>query len=327
MFNKIFKKPVRTLIILLASFLFVGLIIDQLGITKKWLTVNKPVNSNFYVIEGWITPNYYDSILKILNNSPKKILITGTLSSDRITTYRNGYLIIKKLLPDSVQGKCNIEIEMSGEKVNGIWTLANIYHNNELIQDSIIIKKKTSYTFSIDYKPNDSLSVRFINDQYNNYNDRNLSITSIKINNKRKRLHSEDVWILNNDMYVNTNARSNSEGMAKNLIALGIPDSCISFINTESKGELSKTYHMASSAIKWLKRNGYNSATIITMDYHSRRTYISYKKSDPDFNIGVISLPVITYRSKVDFKLRTIKEVFGSIILHLIPKRVLDTKF
>jgi hypothetical protein len=321
--NKI-KKAVRISFILLLFFFTLLLIIDNLRISRAWLNVNNPINSDVYVCEGWLSPDYYDTLTNILKKNKKEILVTGSKLPKSVTLYQNGYLIIKNIFKE-YSDHINIKIGLSGSAVDDIFTNTKIFLNDSLLYEQFLKKKTTIFEIN-EYAPNiDSIVIEFTNDFSGKYEDRNLTLEELYINNNPISLHSEDIWLNFKDIYVNSSAKSFAEISANILYSNGLKRDRINYI-ASSKSGISKTFNAANDAVKWLKANGYNSADIITADYHSRRTYISYKKADPNFKIGIITLPDKSHRSILNSKLRTLKELSGCLFIRITPKFILNKK-
>ncbi len=320
-----YKKAVRRLAFLLL-FLVIGIVIlDLSGFARKWLKVNDPVESNILICEGWLSPYYYDSIVSVFHRGNyEKLVVTGSVLPRNVLLSQNGTIIIKGFDPALTKKKSanNIRLQLKGSKSGKEFAKCVISINNKVISDTIEAKGTLNLNFTINLSPTDSVVIRFLNDRNDRYSDRNLMLKSCTIDTQKINLHSQHVWLNYHGIYVNTDARSYSENMAKHLICRGIPENKVLYL-TSSQNGISKTYNTASDAVSWLKSKNIKSANVVTADYHARRTYVSYQKADPSVKIGIISLPNQSFQCRIKGKLRILKELSGCIFIRIMPKAVL----
>lgn len=133
-----------------------------------------------------------------------------------------------------------------------------------------------------------------------------------------KKSKIEKILITGHPINNSSAYKSNSEKTRSALINLGIPRERIEYIVNDIDA-LSKTYSLASGAVKWMNENQYSSANILTLSFHSRRTSLSFKKaSSKNMQFGVISINSYTHRK------RTIKELIGNFLIRFTPKFILE---
>jgi uncharacterized SAM-binding protein YcdF (DUF218 family) len=324
-----FRKAVRTFFFLLLFLLSGIIVIDLFDVIVKWLKVDKPISSNALVCEGWLSSNYYDSVVSVFHeNNYNTLLITGSKLPDGVLLSQNGKIILKNFsfTPSlSDLDKKYIRIHLNGSKSAGEYAKCIIFKNNSPISDTIVVTKKTHLFYNEALKQNDSLVIQFINDKYTKYSDRNIVLKSCYIGDYTVNIHSSEVWLNYQDVYTDTDAKTYSENTAKHLIRKGIPENKIFSLSSLSSG-ISKTYNTASDATQWLKSKNIKSANIITIDYHSRRTLYSYKKAAPEYPVGIIPLTNKSYHEWFGAKIRILKEISGSIFIKVIPRKVLENK-
>lgn len=321
--KKTFRKAARISFFLLLFFLVSLIILDHLRISRAWLNVNNPINSSIYVCEGWLSPDYYDTLTNILYRKKcNEILVTGSKLPKTVTLYQNGYIILKNLVNQDTAQYKNVKFELSGSSAGGHFTHTRIFLNDSLLYAQYLRKSKMSFEIQTTLHSTDSVSIEFTNDYSERYEDRNLRIEKLSVNGQSVPLHSKNIWLKFKNIYINTSAKSYAENLANNLAVNGMKGKNVNFIVSSRTG-LSKTFNAANDAVTWLKSHGYSSANIITADYHSRRTYISYKKADPNFKIGIITLPDKSHMSILKSKLRTLKELAGCVFIRVMPKFLL----
>lgn len=87
---------------------------------------------------------------------------------------------------------------------------------------------------------------------------------------------------------------------------------------------ISKTLSSAAVAIEWMFMHNFSSANIFSMDLHSRRSLMSYKKLiNEGIHVGIISAPSNEYKGKWTI----LKETGKIIALSFIPKFYINRKF
>lgn len=325
---KIFlQKAVRKKLFLLL-FLLAGIVlIDLADLVIKWLKIDKPIPSKALICEGWLSSYYYDSVVSVFNrNKYETLLITGSKLPDGVLLSQNGKIILKNFsFPPSTSesDKKYVRIYLKGSKSDNEYSKCVVYKNDSPISDTIVVTKKIHLFYNESIKQNDSLVIRFINDRYDKYSDRNIILKSCYIDDYTVNMHSNEVWLNYQNVYTNTDAKTYSENTAKHLIRKGMPESKVFSLSSSSNG-ISKTYNTASDATEWLKSKNIKSANIITIDYHSRRTFYSYKKADPSYLVGIIPLSNKSYHKWMGAKIRILKEITGSIFIRVVPRKILD---
>ncbi len=312
------KKAVNILVSLLLFLLISGIILDLSDIVRKWLNVNGSVKSKILIVEGWIPPYNYDTIIKLVKDGNyEKILITGSSFSETLTLFQNGSIIIK---PDSISTLTendNLELHFFGSKASNVYPFISISINNkELIDTTIRRYSKINVNYTICF--GDSIIITYINDGYTHNRDRNLTLRKIILNNQKIKPRSKKVSYKTQNAYMSAYSRTYPDEMAENFISRGLPANKIVALPSMNDGS-SRTYTASRNAVDYLHKNGYKNANLVTLDFHSRRSKLSFNKIDPAINIGVISLKDKTPWRWYKRKLRTMKEVFCIFLLKITP--------
>jgi hypothetical protein len=314
------KNKIRKTILILTVILTILLLFKSHADIHSFLKVNLPnPSAEVLICESWLSPYYYDSFIENYRaGNYTNVLVTGNNRVNDLDLFMNGAIILKNL--EFPKHATKFKLHLSGTKSQGEYAIAEIYKN-----DSLIIQKEARFNCRIEFEcsmtSTDSLVIKFINDTYDKFSDRNLTLKECKVDGTPIRLLSENNFILYKNNYSNTNYETSAEQIAIYLELHGIKN--VEFI-TSSRSGISKTYNAATDAIRWLKQHNFQSANIIISDYHSRRTYLSYKKAGSDFRIGIIALSEKPYCGLTPSKLRIIKEVSGSVFIQLTPKFILD---
>lgn len=311
------RIAVRLTLALLLFCIAAAVIIDRSEITQKWLKHTATVESDLIIIEGWIPPNYFESIYNECSKRPdQQILITGVPSEKSISLKYGGRIVFKNLTSITSNKKKDITLTIEGTYAKNEFSKCHILKNDSLISTGEY-KGDSTISFQTCILPSDSLIIHFYNDFYHNGDDRNITVSSLIIDKEDINLHSKNTWLSTYFYRINTDFGSNAEWVGKNLAFQGISEDRIHH-TASSKYGISKTYSLASQAVNWMKDNEHTSANIITLAYHSRRTLSSFKKASKKMNFGVISLNAYTSKKRV------VKEIIGNVSLRLTPRFIAE---
>jgi hypothetical protein len=284
------------------------------------LSKNKPVKANILIIEGWLPASTLKMIPKRINLSGyESIIITGmaftkqdklsnrVLSKNSIDIpIANGgaYMtnaaisLIHKL--DTIK---SIQVFSHGTKASGKFPHFLIYFNDSVIgADYTTSHNKTSKFKRINF-PSSKLNkflIYFENDVDSKTEDRNFWVDSLKINDKSfkesKYFKPLDDLDTNNINVV----KSESKKSANFLQYLGVKNQLI-ILDTIYPGR-NRTRSFAVNCKKWIDKSYKGkpySINIISQNFHSKRTYYTYKSLEKGINTGIISMP-ITNRASID---------------------------
>ncbi len=314
--KKLYKMTVRKLIFLLFFFALLFFTVDYLNITQQLLKKEATVKSKLLIVEGWINSDYYDFIDSVFSKGNfDMLLVSGTEIDKSLVLYENGTITIRNLpVHNSSPAQKKIKLTLNGSYAPHGYPICRILLNDSLllVEKEIINQQTISLDCSV--SKTDSISILFINDAAEGKLDRNLTLEEFMIDSTAMNLHSDNLRLKTNKACVSANYSSNAEKTVFYLLNNGIPKEKMAFVYVNSYSCMSKTYCSALKATSWMRQNHYNSATIISTGFHSRRTYISYCKAAPDLSFGIV--PINSYTEKT----RTLKEIFGIIIISITPK-------
>jgi hypothetical protein len=287
--------------------LVISLIIISAGIYLKhaysYLNFTQRVEPDILVVEGWLSEDALESAKQeFLRNSYNLLITTGF-------PYKNGWLMgVNGFMEFDVQGRLGyspsesyeITLTVTGTRAKGQFAHFSLYADSTLVgQDySTRRSKKHTYRISAD-RPPTTIKVIFDNDLHKGFQDRNLFVYAVKVNNETFRADNKSVtcYIKRRGGYFIRQpvSRSTATRAAEFMVHSGIPHSLVVPVETTRKLK-SKTYTSGLDVRNWLETNGpvsgRRSITIVTLGAHARRSYYSFKKVfGNQADIGVISLP------------------------------------
>ncbi len=312
------KRIVKNSIIILLVLSIIGLIaFDRYNMSAQWIEKNKPIQSDLLIIERWIPPVYYPNIAEEFNkHNYHKLIITGKESLHNVPFSRNGTLVLKNLPETKIDSLSRISIKLKGSYAKNSYSICQISRNEKIIWENEVINDQ-KVILDIKILPGDSLTLAFINDAHEGKLDRNLSIKQVNINRKPLNIFANGNYILSGKEKKIIPFNNIEDLSAVRLNAEGIPKEKIVSLAAKRTG-LSKTYNNALATHNWMAENNYTSANILTLSYHSNRTFYSFKKANPKIKFGVKTIHA--YATKA----RTIKEIVGNFFIRITPKIILD---
>lgn len=280
---------------------------------------SKTAEPNLLIIEGWLESRYFNQVTDtLLDRQFNTILVTGTSldSAVQLTENANSYFFVfpdKTTLTDTNQ----LTILLSGTPVNRVYPAFKIEGNAHVLLADTVSGTPSAYTVMVP-RGIDTLQIRLTNDTYTSSEDRNLSIDGFIVNGNyiAARNHQSIYQNRTNSpklpVYFQTHADQTAYYFREHL------DSTIKVYAVGTTNvEYSRTLSSARDAICWMQNNNFSSAAIITADYHSHRTLLSYRKAAPsNFKLGTIN--VISADDSKDEKLY-LMEIFKTIGLLFTP--------
>jgi hypothetical protein len=158
-------------------------------------------------------------------------------------------------------------------------------------------RREFTYQWQGSLSAGDSIMVQFINDDVSIRGDRNLRIKEFTLNNKSISQGAEKFFLDRGNPFGkyrwNLTSRSYAQMSAHYFINRGIPPEQVVAI-TNHFGEKRRTYGNAKTLKHWFEQNGegIEGVNVVSMDYHSRRTWLTYSKLlEGHASVGIISAP------------------------------------
>jgi hypothetical protein len=295
---------------------FILLLIVLLSCNNLILTKNSPVDSKILVIEGWLSAGNLEMIEKTFDLTQyETILITGVahnhpefLRNDtgnklkRMPSkiFSNGCLCLGAEGVKKVQASggaiTEIKIFAYGSKALGRFPNIFVAINDSVIGNAFVNEKSSGYQFISKYPSSiiKDIFISFNNDLKLDEEDRNLVLDSISINgivfNRPGDFSLINDYKVDNNLFTNYPFRSNAFLSATYLKVLGVKANILRLDTLFNKRN--KTLISAKRLKSFFDANLKNvkAFNIVSVNGHSRRSYVAYKTIFPDKQIGIISL-------------------------------------
>jgi uncharacterized protein (DUF736 family) len=273
----------------------------------NFLSVSKPVKPDLLVVEGWLQRDgLFQAKEEFLHHNYKFILTTGFPNSDGYLMGSNGRLVFETIdkIATSKDSTYKITFTVRGTKANKKYPHFNLFADSSKIGDGFTSHSKKAFSYEIKLaNPPDSVMLEFDNDLFTNFNDRNMFIYSISVNNMIFKADNDKVICYsrkNGQYYFYQRLSPNSAQDAANYLkSLGIPDSLIVPVVTTHKLR-SRTFASAVEVKNWLnlQMKVRCSLTVFSQGPHARRTFTLYKKAfGTSADIGIISGKIKEFNS------------------------------
>jgi hypothetical protein len=294
-------RYVFLLILILLSLLFIAVFLFP-----KYLYKDSPAEADIMVVEGWL-PDYAleESIKEFNAGGYKSMIIVGTKMPDAFRIYSSGSLDFnlensRITNTDGVAG--GIAVSAYGTVAAGQYPHFCLYINDSLTGESYVNQKCMIYKFHINLPVNSikTVRIRYDNDGYTYWRDRDLYVEYIKINNIKIPAYSNIAYY---DMNGPDDYRQYSPGYDNNadyaafiLRYLGFTDSIETIPVLDTK--LSNTYSCALAFRDWYLNSSYKGkpVNIVSLGPHTHRTWMVYRKVlGRDIDVGVILIDNAKY--------------------------------
>ncbi len=311
------NKTIKYIVGLIVLSAITIVILDHLNMSSQWIKKNVPIQSKILILERWMPANHFEEVVKEYNKYPyEKLIITGKTPFEGIPFYKNNSLVIKNFPQKLNRSKDRISIRLIGSNAKKEYSICKVMLNDEVIfNDEIIKEQKIVFNHSV--HKGDSITIAFVNDAVEGNRDRNLMIKRITINREKLNIFANGNYITKGAGKKKYYFNNLKDLTAFRLTLEGIPKEKIVSLNARQYG-FSRTYNNALAVHQWINDNGYKTANIITLSYHSRRTFLSFKKANPEIKFGVKTIDA--HSSKA----RTLKEIVGNFFIRVTPKFILD---
>jgi hypothetical protein len=301
--------------------IFLGFTITLLTLVliARSISFEKRVEANILIVEGWMPEfNLFQALTEFKRGKYELMLITGGELDEQITLFYNSYLILypRKHIKNGVDF---LEIQAKNTLGKGDSAHFVVWINNQAVEDYYTTKSGGIFRIELSTEKVDSIMIQFDNDKVTKKGDRNLLVERVFFNNENLLAEGYDIYIDRGNPFGrhrrNFAAISYAERAANYFVDMGLPEDKIIPV-TNHYSNLRRTYGNALALKKWIaKRNADTSniegINIFTLDYHSRRTWLTYRRFLKEFDIKTGVIPAddnLHKQSKRLYYLRATKE-------------------
>jgi hypothetical protein len=313
-------------ILLLVGF---GILLLSGSIVNRYLSLYKPLqNANLLIVEGWLSDEELKGAAEIFTsnvNTYKYIITTGVLLPSFYEMGENGDLVFNINVSNLQTGAHKLSVEAYSTNLRGEYALFSAWVNNKKVGQAITsgIKKKYSFDFEAHAKT-ESVTIRFLNDNFYKKQDINLYVASISIDNLKYVVNDTSNYYIKKYQpeVKHVLAKTNDVRAKYVLMRYHVPENKIIAIGT-LMNSVSRTAQTAKNTINVLD-SIFDVDTIriniLSRKPHSRRTYLAYNKyfGKPG-QIGIINSKYSPARDEKRM-LKNLKELFGILYLKITPK-------
>ncbi|MCD4698727.1 MAG: hypothetical protein K8S16_21050 [Bacteroidales bacterium] len=283
--------------------------------THNFLSFHKPVNTNHYLIESWVSPYEVEEAVSNFRNNPDVLFyIVGkkydedtipkeTLSMNRLSLegsirlLANASIIFRPNYRLLVPGQDSIQIiiRAKGTKARNLNAHVIVAINGKFTVSFFTANDFRDHIFSVASSEKiEMLTISFNNDLHTKTEDRNLEIASIIIDNQN--LLNGPYFTTKEISSRNTGFTSSAYLLANYLHDLGIKKNRIVSIEFEESLK-NQTLAGAKAFKSILERDKPPSINLISAGIHSRRTYITYRYFlGSEMEVGIIYYKPIGYK-------------------------------
>jgi hypothetical protein len=323
-FNRTTTKLYVTLIVLIL------MAVSSVMFLPSYLSMNRKVDAGILVVEGWLPYTGLEKAFhEFQNGQYDTILLTGNLLKDHVTLSTNSFLVIYP--EDGIRNDTLIEdhkfyLDIKSSQGESDSAHFVFFVNNHAIAD--FFTPQNGGIFELEWKGRsvaiDSVMIQFDNDWIGNGEDRNLLIKSVLFNGEellvnhiprfvdRGRPFGKYRWNVQADSYAEMAANYFTDrGLSPNII-IPVPN-----LNQHIR----RTYGNALALKEWFETNSVkvSSMNIVSLDYHSRRTWLIYNRLLGDNReVGIISAKNIQKESNPKAKtIYIIRESLALLYYHI----------
>lgn len=301
------------------------------GSVINFLYVNKPVEPDMMVVEGWISDQALQEAVESFRKQGYSHIVTagGPLDSF-IMLDIDGFIEFNPGPVLSEPGD-SITLRLRGTQAKGIYPIYILYINGMEVGNGTADEGWKDYTFVPSLRDSIVTRIRIVfnNDDTALGEDRNLYVESVTLGDlilparsKGTRVYSG--WLENPYFEYRTDMYSYAEQCREKLLAAGIHNDSITMVPAPSV-EINRTYISALSIASWVEAEGYTAHffNIYSEGVHARRTWFLYKYAlkKKAGAVGVLS------KSNIEHLARDPKLLKGIIIRELVGNLYYRTVF
>jgi hypothetical protein len=293
--KKIWIGILAILIFLITAGVFFKLFRSDL---VDFLSMNKPLEAEKLVIEGWISDRSLDAgIEEFYRNDYDGIIVTGTGLDPWVLMPTEDYLEFsfpeKKVLLDPGD---EIGISLKSTDLDGVYAEYSLFLNDSIVNTGTTGGDWKEYIYRIDDSTAlRSVSISFNNDSFRGEEDINLYIGDLRIGDSIINPRSENSYYYHRKDKADIrslNIQSVADLAAISLEEKGISrNKIVSLPSPHTKKN--RTYSSALSLRDWVDSTEYSgNVNILSENIHARRTHLlySYALEGSGVHAGAISI-------------------------------------
>lgn len=269
---------------------------------ERMLSYNSTISSQVMVVEGWMPPAKLDEAYEeYVRGDYQYLFVTGHQITTDLTLYSNSFLVIhlQGVFPsDSIERTHQLTIQAESTLGKDDPAHFVVFLNDQPLDGFTITRNegilKTGWNGKISEA--DSLMIHFDSDMVYKGKDRNLVVKSILWD-------TLDVLAQNPDLFIdrgrpfglhrqNIKADTYAQLAAEHFRHKGLPDHEITAVSNLYENK-KRTYGNALALKEWFIENDFqpDAITIVSSDYHSRRTFMIYNALLKDkMEVGMVSI-------------------------------------
>lgn len=286
-----------TIIVLIAAMIW----------SKNFLSYHHPVNSDNFLLEGWLTAWDIEQSVEVLREKPDaKIFIVGRqykrgdvaeVDNEKVLTRKDGILLLTNssliLKPEVIQDAVfeenpNLIVEAKGSSAFGIFAHFLVLVNGEKRGSFFSSSELETFHVSIPHPDTiKSISILYDNDLATDVEARYLVVKSVQIGNRKIELMPVNVIVTRQEIKALYGFPSSAALMKNYLHDLGVDPSIIQTIPFQSENR-NQTLEGCQAFSKWPGSQKIKSFNIVSQEIHSRRSWMTYSRILSDTDVGVI---------------------------------------
>lgn len=264
------------------------------------LAVNKPINSPYILLEGWMSHIVMEEASQyIKDENVDSIFIIGMKYSEVVTEINdvhktriinpknnlivlnsNGFIAIS--LPNHVfSDTSKIQFNLRGSKDVKYMPHYEFFMNGNIIGHGFANDTPNNFTFKLSKNTKDSTSyflINFDNDRNTKHGDRNLYISDVFVDSVKIGELTNDIFFVASSESPNIPYVLRQNTVQYYMHDCKIDSSKIRIIEIDYT-YLNKSIAFAKGAQKYIHNSNLTSFNLVTADIHSARSYFNFKNS------------------------------------------------
>ncbi|MBN1186777.1 MAG: hypothetical protein JXB49_31150 [Bacteroidales bacterium] len=282
-------------------------------ISGSLLTFNKPIKSPYILLEDWISSSVLEEATNyIVENGIDSIFIVGMKNPNTSVSKKefdktrklkknknNEYIlywggILGFEIPiEELEESFTLQVKMRGKRYANLFPHYRIFFNQQLINSGFVSEKDSVYQFTVSKNSTDSSAFVIINFD-NNFADKTLFISDVSIDRKDMGSIMLDNFFISYSEKPDFNYVPKTNEIKNYIGDRGFDTSKVKIIEV-GYASFNRTLALAKGAKKHFNNSKVKSINIITVNNHSRRSYINFNNClEKNMKVGCIPLsPVV----------------------------------